>query len=128
MCLVDKKQFRCAEGNLPIYKVVRIDKNGIVISPFRGIKLWRINNIAYHVNPYEIGIEYVHKDKYYMYDSGFFHAFIDKNSANSLLKEFSDANPGIKFKVVTGYIPEGTRYALNELLSEICARKMILNL
>lgn len=140
MCLIDKKQFRCAEKDIPIFKVVIKCPDGKIISPFLKTNLWRVNNITENYtnkcNTPQVDL-FICKAFYikvfYEFDEGFFHAFTNERVANHCaidLKNdrFYKENPDYEIIVITGYIPEGTRYALDILEKEICARKMILDI
>jgi hypothetical protein len=114
MCLIDKKQFRIAEKDIPIFKVVFKKK----YSPFRRTPLFHHNETEGEANPSLI------KEGRYEFGPGYFHALTTKEAAEKMISGFWHENCSI----VTGYIPEGTRYAIEESSGYICARKMILNL
>lgn len=137
MCLVDKKQFRCSDRKIPIWKVVLVDK-GRYYAPYKGNRLYHLNQIT------EIGDEHqlcnfpdiiyrIRRQKnWYIFESGFFHACTNKSAAESLVDSLNKAGsswyPSLKHIVVEGYIPEDVRYALDLDGNGICARKMILNI
>ena len=114
MCLIDKKQFRVAEKDIPVFKVVYKKK----YSPFMKTSLFRHNETEGEANPNLI------KEGRYEFGLGYFFALINKEAAEKMISGFLHESCSI----VTGYIPEGTRYAIEESSGYICARKMILNL
>lgn len=122
MCLIDKKQFRIAEKDIPIFKVVYKKK----YSPFRETPLFYHNETEGEANPS------LTKEGRYEFGSGYFHAFTTQKYAKEFIKFFQEQTQPNIFKntlsIVTGYIPEGTRYAIDIYCRNICARKMILNL
>lgn len=120
MCLIDKKQFRIAEKDIPIFKVVYKKK----YSPFQRTLLWNINNV-------ESGnccrsTNYFSGCISYWFDKGFYHACLSKEKAKDII-EMSNYQKKEDYSIITGYIPEGTRYAQDNL-GNICAKRMILNL
>lgn len=117
--LIDKKQFRVAEKNIPIFKIVFKKK----YSPIQRTKLRKINCISIYED---------YPEKYcfgYKFDANFYHACITKEDAEELIKDFQMQSDIFQnnLSIVEGYIPEGTRYALDNC-GNICARKIILNL
>lgn len=128
MCLIDKKKVRVAEENIPIWKVVLKKKDGNYYSPFLfENRLWRVNSTDFKLmetsflNPL-----------YQEYGRGYFHAFLTEEHARYWLPKIACITNyrcfefGGHFEVVSGYIPEGTRYAKED--REICAHKMVLNI
>ena len=130
MCLIDKKQFRIAEKDIPIFKVVFKKK----YSPFRRTLLYKINYVSETVNekPYSpLKIDSIFEKQYnggYYFDYNYFFALTTKEAAEEFIKNLHNTNWYQDYSIVTGYIPEGTRYAIEESSGYICARKMILNL
>ena len=127
MCLIDKKQFRVAERDIPVFKVV-LDGH---FSPLRITRLFRVNYITNTVQfAGDILEEYrtVINDSCYVFDINYYHALTSRKRAEEFLEHISLYYlPTDILTIVEGYIPEGTRYAINES-GNICARKMILNL
>ena len=126
MCLIDRKQFRVTDKNIPIYKVVENDK----YSPYQGTKLHRINNPISGNCIFNIQSSFFLPQ--YIFEEGFYHAFIEKEVAEELIitlqgnDRFFHRKVG-NYKIVTGYIPADTRYAIDKK-GEICAKRMILDL
>lgn len=121
MCLIDTKQFRYAEQDIPIFKVVYNYKNKYYL-PFYPVKLWRINNFSY-------GKEKKLKGKSeYSFNDGFWHACISRKLCEKLIIDvcckhtFDLHNSLNKFLIIDEYIPEGTRYAQDNF-GNICAKK-----
>lgn len=137
MCLVDKKQFRCAESKIPVWKVVRLYK-GVYYSPYQNAKIHKLNQVVNLQDEHQLcnfpGILCRNEGRYYVFDEGFYHAFLDKEFAESLAYDFNKEEEKYKFPlgkyvVISGYIPEDVRYALETTSTKcICARKMILNI
>lgn len=127
MCLIDKKQFRVAEQNIPVFKIV-LDGH---FSPLRITRLFRVNYITDTVQFAGDTLEEyrtVRNDNGYVFDINYYHALTSRKRAEEFLKNISPYFlPTDKLTIVEGYIPEGTRYAINES-ENICARKMILNI
>lgn len=112
MCLVDKRIVRCAEKDIPIFKVA-IKKDNQYFSPYQKTKLWGVNTIdftLYYPKPSSICV----------YGPGYFHAFTNREDAERRASYYKDA------AILEGYIPEGTGYAIE--CEEICSHKMILNI
>lgn len=124
MCLIDRKQFRVTEKRIPIYKVVQDEK----YSPYQGTELHRINNPLSG----NCRLDTYNPFTQYIFEYGFYHACLDKECAIRLITTLIeyDLHYGRtegNYKVVTGYIPENTRYAIDHM-GNICAKRMILNL
>jgi len=119
MCLVDTKQFRYAEHNIPIFKVVFKKK----YSPFQRTLLLSNNSPISGNCTSDIIFE---NTKIYRFESGFYHACLSKEAAEDII-EMSNYEKKEDYSIITGYIPEGTRYAQDNF-GNICAKRMILNL
>lgn len=127
MCLIDKKQFRIAEQDIPVFKVVF---NGH-FSPLKNTRLFRVNYITNTVQFEGDTLEEyrtVNNNSGYTFGINYYHALISRKRAKEFLENISPYYISTdKLTIVEGYIPEGTRYAINES-ENICARKMILNI
>lgn len=127
MCLIDKKQFRVAEQDIPIFKVV-LNKH---FSPLKNTRLFRINYITNTVQFEGNTLEkyyIINNNGGYMFSINYYHALTSRKRAEKFLENISPYYISTdKLTIIEGYIPEGTRYAINES-ENICARKMILNL
>lgn len=122
MCLYDKKKFRFIFKRIPIFKVVREPfEDGAYYSPFRHTKLSRVNRIGLEsrCSPHKILDGYEFKN-------GFYHACLTKGKAHILALSF--VGDPVSIKIVEGYIPAFTRYAIDIDNMSICARRMILNI
>lgn len=127
MCLIDRKQFRCAEKDIPIFKMAIKLPTGEIVSPLLRTRLWRVNNITEnYINECNAN-RFPGISSSYKFSEGFFHAFTNEYTANQCAKYF-EQNPDYEIIVVTEYIPKDTRYAMNIWETEICARRMILNI
>ena len=124
MCLIDKKQFRIAEKDIPIFKVVYLK----TLSPHMRVKLLHINEITAENEEEPI----ITKFGNYKFGRGWYHALLTKEDAEEFIEYLQKGMQSKVFEktlsIVTGYIPEGTRYAIEESSGYICARKMILEL
>lgn len=123
MCLIDKKQFRIAEKDIPVFKVVYLK----TLSPHMRFKLSQINEISTEDEEEPILTKFGN----YKFGRGWYHALTTKEDAEEFIEDLQRGMQSNTFKntlsIVTGYIPEGIRYAMDEC-GYICARKMILNL
>ena len=127
MCLIDKKQFRVAEQDIPIFKVV-LDGH---FSPLKNTRLFRVNYITNTIQFEGDTLEKyytVNNSNSYMFGINYYHALTSRKRAEEFLENISSLYLSTdKLTIVEGYIPEGTRYAINES-GNICARKIILNI
>lgn len=123
MCLIDKKQFRIAEKDIPIFKVVYKKK----YSPI-------CRTLLFHHNETDgLANSSLNNEGHYKFGLGYFHAFTTQECAEEFIHDLRGQMQSNVFEntlsIVTGYIPEGTRYAIDIYnCRNICARKMILNL
>jgi hypothetical protein len=107
MCLIDTKRFRFTFKRIPIKKVV-VNTNE---SPY-------FRYLLKHKNFVLLGFPKL-TNKGYEFTEGFFHAYLDDSKVT--------VPHYIINRVVDGYIPAFTRYAIGQN-GDICARRMILNL
>lgn len=127
MCLIDKKQFRVAEQDIPIFKVV-LDGH---FSPLKNTRLFRVNYITNTVQFARDTLEEYQprNDSGYVFDINYYHALTSRKRAEEFLKNISQYYLSTdKLTIVEGYIPPFTRYAIDVNGNYICARRMILNI
>jgi hypothetical protein len=128
MCLIDKKKVRVAEENIPIFKIALVKEDGQYYSPYLyRNRLWKVNSCDFTIVEKSIM-----NPLYQQYGPGYFHAYLTEEYARYWLPQMQSLMSynllGHKshLEVISGYIPEGTRYAKED--QEICAHKMILNI
>lgn len=118
MCLFDYKRFRFTFKRIPVYKMVDEDN----LTPFYK---YRIKKYNYHF--FMEGFPKRRRFYYFAFNGGFFHAYTNENDAKRKV-DIENLFPcdGRVYKIIDGYIPAFTRYAIG-LNGDICARRMILN-
>ena len=124
MCLVDNKRFRFTFKRIPVYKVVCESSDGNLYTPFQCARIVK----KMHGNITEHPHEYIENE--YSFDNGFIHAYLNKDSTQYLIKDLDAWHPYGQ-KIIEGYIPAFTRYAIDTCspyplsVDSICARRMV---
>jgi hypothetical protein len=128
MCLIDKKRFRFATENIPIYKVAILYRENFFSPYYYSNKLEKVNTVNIEDKKPSIFVRML--DNFpgeYEFGRGFFHAFTSINMARIRAHMLNDWRK-YTFVVIKGYIPAGIRYAISLDETEICARQMILDI
>lgn len=125
MCLVDNKLFRFTFKRIPVYKVVYESSDGRLYSPYQRTPITKEMHGDVVMQPYE------YDSNVYEFDRGFIHAYSNKHAAQCLIYDLLGWK---NHKIIEGYIPAFTRYAINicspfsqlvGIVGSICARRMV---
>ena len=122
MCLVDNKLFRFTFKRIPVYKVVYESSDGRLYSPYQRTPITKEMQGNVVMKPHE------YDSNVYAFDRGFIHAYSNKHGAQCLIDDLWGWR---NHKIIEGYIPAFTRYAINtclqypNLVDSVCARRMV---
>lgn len=121
MCLYDKKRFRFTFKRIPVYKIVIAHSDGKLYSPYIGVPITRVMKPNKRWLP--------EKNDFtddYEFEGGFIHACLSESSAKKFIQNNFLSKHNIR--IIEGYIPAFTRYAIDQSDFTICARRMILDI
>lgn len=137
MCWKSKNlKIKTAKRNIPIWKIVEFDnKRQIYISPFKHYQyvpsvinttqmIFRALDYSYEVSGYE-GFHSFSNKLYYKYFKGDISVY--KRGIFTKENYFTyNANCNFSAAIAKGYIPKGTRYAINKV-GEIISNCIVIN-
>ena len=125
MCLVDNKLFRFTFKRIPVYKVVYESSDGRLYSPYQ------CTPITKEMHGNVVMQQHEYNSESYIFGNGFIHAYSNKHAAQCLIDDLWGWK---NHKIIEGYIPAFTRYAINIYspfpqlvgnVGSICARRMV---
>lgn len=138
MCWTSKNlKIKTAKRNIPIWKVVHFDKqNKIYVSPIKGYHYildnhniakmtFRTNNYYNEINGYE-GFHSFSNKLRYKYSNGNISVYKKGIFITSFIYSISDEGYNFLPAIAKGYLPKGTKYAINEV-GEVISDCIVIN-
>lgn len=138
MCWISKNlKIKTAKKNIPIWKVVEFDnKMKIYISPFRHYRylldmvnttqmIFRAFNCSYEINGYE-GFHSFSNKVCYEYYKNSVHIYKKCIFAKRFIYSISDGGYNFSPALAKGYLPKGTKYAINKV-GEVISDCIVIN-
>ena len=138
MCWISNKlKIKTAKRNIPIWKVVEFDnKRKIYISPFKYYQyfpgtinttqmIFRVFSYSYEINGYE-GFHSFSNKLRYKYSKGDISVYKKGSFAKEKYFFTYDADCNFSPAIAKGYLPKGTKYAINKV-GEVISDCIVIN-